>query len=112
MADWRPNIRSKELRETVRTSEIPVLLKMGRPGCRGCRAIRKRLGRLDRHVGEKLTVETIDVLDGQPSLAEEVGVNRVPILLVFRQSALQARLHGPGTIQAVVDQIDDAGRPW
>ncbi|PEN12642.1 thiol reductase thioredoxin [Longibacter salinarum] len=91
----------------VLKADGPVFVDFWEPRCRACQATRSDLDRLERELGEKARVISLNV-NSYPDLAHTFGVSAVPTLLVFREGSVTARLQGARKVAALVDRVTEA----
>ncbi|PQJ35164.1 hypothetical protein BSZ35_11670 [Salinibacter sp. 10B] len=95
-----------ELRNTVQSSEGPVLIDFWEPRCTACRATLDTIDRLACRVSGHGVVGTFNVHEN-PEAARSLGVETVPTLIVFRDGEVESVLQGAEKIQNFVDRIDE-----
>lgn len=100
-----PSPSASTLRPLFQASEGPVLIAVSHPECPQCQAVRTRIDQLKQQVGSRLTIGHLTVRENT-AVIEELDVQCVPTLLVFRHGAIVSRVHGPRRIQRFSDQLE------
>ncbi|MFF0043275.1 thioredoxin domain-containing protein [Streptomyces mirabilis] len=99
-----PLIDEDAFDETVRTSEVPVLLYVWAEWCGPCQYLGPQLEQVASELGDSLRVVKID-FDESPRTAEKYGINGIPVLLMFAGGDLVARLGGSRDADDLMAQL-------
>lgn len=86
-------------------SDTPVLVDFHADWCGPCKMQAPILEELKNDLGDQLTIIKIDV-DRNQSLAQKLGVQSIPTLMIFHQGSLKWRAAGVQTKQVLQEQID------
>lgn len=85
-------------------SDTPVLIDFHADWCGPCKMQSPILEELKNELGETLTIVKIDV-DHNQSLAQKLGVQSIPTLMIFQQGELKWQGTGVQTKQTLREQI-------
>jgi len=79
--------------ERIIGAERPVLVDFWSEFCSPCHAVGQSVAELAQEYAGQLVAGKVDVIS-QPELARQFGVTSVPVILVFKQGEIVARLNG------------------
>jgi thioredoxin 1 len=97
---------SKEAFEKLIASDKPVLIDFFATWCGPCQQMMPTIKKLKQEYGERAFIETIDY-DQNKGLAQSVGVDEIPMLLVYQKSKLVWRgigLTQEETLRKIIDE--------
>ena len=89
----------------VRQSKLPVLLDLWAPWCGPCRMIAPALESIAREMAGRLRVVKLNV-DDNPGTANQLGVQGIPTLVVFKDGKEIDRIVGAVPKQALVRRLE------
>jgi len=87
------NINSKEFKEEVIKSQIPVLVKFGAAWCSPCRAMQPTLEALEKEADGKYKIVTVEV-DDNHDIMFEYEVSHLPTVMLFKNGKVEKKLVG------------------
>jgi len=90
----------------VRQSKLPVLLDLWAPWCAPCRMIAPALESIAREMAGRLRVVKLNV-DENPGTANQLGVQGIPTLVVFKDGKEIDRIVGAVPKQALVRRLEN-----
>jgi len=85
-------------------SDTPVLIDFHADWCGPCKMQSPILTELKNELGDALTIVKIDV-DNNQALAQKLGVQSIPTLMIFQQGELKWQGMGVQTKQALKEQV-------
>lgn len=84
----------------------PVIIDFWTPRCSACRSVLHTIDDIACRVGDRAVVGTLNVRD-HTAVAQTLGVEVVPTLLVFRNGEEAARLPSAKKIQSFDERLED-----
>lgn len=87
-------LNESDFDSVVVASEVPVLLDFWSPSCGPCRAIAPMIDRLAEEFGETAKMVKVNLYDNM-NLAQKLGVESLPTILLFKGGKEVGRLTGP-----------------
>jgi thioredoxin len=84
---------SDEFKQEVRNGSVPVLVDLWASWCGPCRAQMPIVEQIAEKAGDKARVAKVNV-DDVPEVAENLGVNSIPTLVIFRGGKEEKRFVG------------------
>ncbi len=100
------NMNAKEMKQAVAGSEVPVVAEFWAPWCGYCRRLGPAVDRLEEESEGKIKVLKIDI-DSNAELAEELQVDTIPTLFLFRGGEFVSSVVNPGSQDAIEDWLKD-----
>jgi thioredoxin 2 len=90
---WLTSAGDGDFEEVVSASTLPVLVDLWAPWCEPCRVVAPGVEQAARELAGRLKAVKVNV-DQAPRVAERLGVQSIPTLLVLRQGREVARQLG------------------
>ena len=104
---WLTTAGDGDCEEVVTASTLPVLLDLWAPWCGPCRVVAPGVERAARELAGRLKAVKVNV-DEAPRVAERLGVQGIPTLLILRQGREVARQVGavpPPTLRRWAEEV-------
>lgn len=95
--------------ETIRTSELPVVVEFWAEWCPPCKVIAPTLEAIAEDQVPDVRVFQVNV-DEQPKLAARYEVLSIPTILIFSEGAVAGRLVGARGRSRLVQEIEESIR--
>ena len=89
----------------VEQSSVPVLVDLWAPWCAPCRSIAPTLEAIAREMAGRIRVAKVNV-DENPEIAERLGVQGIPTLVVYKGGREIDRMVGALPRQAIVSRLE------
>lgn len=105
MAGAVQDLTDSSFEETIKNSEIPVLVDFWAEWCGPCRRVGPIIEELANDYGDKLLVAKVDV-DANQEIAVKHKVESIPTLMIFKGGELKERLLGARPKEALVEIVD------
>lgn len=105
MAGAVQDLTDSSFEETIKNSEIPVLVDFWAEWCGPCRRVGPIIEELANDYGDKLLVAKVDV-DANQEIAVKHKVESIPTLMIFKDGELKERLLGARPKEALVEIVD------
>lgn len=86
-------------------SDKPVLIDFHAEWCGPCKMMAPAIQQAKQRLGSRAKVLKIDV-DRNPDLAQKLGIQGVPTLMIYRQGQLQWRQSGVLSAEQLVRQVE------
>ena len=91
--------------QTVRETQVPVLVDFWATWCGPCRMIAPVLDEIASEQGEKVRVVKVDV-DNNRKLAEDFRIKNIPTLLFFKGGELRDQVVGLTSKADLISRLD------
>jgi thioredoxin 2 len=104
---WLTSAGDGDFDQVVTGSTLPVLLDLWAPWCGPCRVVAPGVEQAARELAGRLKAVKVNV-DEAPRVAERLGVQGIPTLLVMRQGREVARQVGavpPATLMSWLKEV-------
>jgi thioredoxin 2 len=89
----------------VERATVPVLVDLWAPWCAPCRAIAPALDAIAQEMAGRVRVAKVNV-DENPDIAERLGVQGIPTLVVFKDGREVDRMVGALPKHAIVSRLE------
>ena len=99
------HITKQNFKEEVLEKEGTVLLDFWATWCGPCRMLSPIVDQVAQEVENKATVAKVNI-DGQPELAEALGIMSIPTLMVFKDGKNVDKSVGVRSKKAILNMID------
>jgi thioredoxin 2 len=90
---WLTSAGDGDFEEVATASSLPVLLDLWAPWCEPCRMVAPGVEQAAQQLAGRLKVVKVNI-DEAPGVAERLGVQGIPTLLILRQGREVARQVG------------------
>jgi thioredoxin 2 len=104
---WLTSAGDGDFDQVVTASTLPVLLDLWAPWCGPCRVVAPGVERAARELAGRLKAVKVNV-DEAPRVAERLGVQGIPTLLILRQGREVARQVGAVPPAALLRWAEEA----
>lgn len=89
-------------------SEKPVLIDFYADWCQPCKVLSPIVKQVKERMGDKVSVLKIDV-DRNPKLAQNLSIQGVPTLMIYRKGEQKWRQSGVLSAEAIIQQLEYFG---
>ena len=89
-------------------SDRPVLIDFHAEWCQPCKVLSPIVKQVKERMGEKVSVLKIDV-DRNQQLAQNLAIQGVPTLMIYRKGELKWRRSGVVSAEAIIQQLEYIG---
>lgn len=89
-------------------SDKPVLIDFHAEWCQPCKVLSPIVKQVKERMGEKVSVLKIDV-DRNQQLAQNLAIQGVPTLMIYRKGELKWRQSGVVSAEAIIQQLEYIG---
>ena len=97
-------VTDRDFDQVVEQARVPVLVEFWKPGCGGCRALRRELETLEPDVTGKVLILTMNVEENF-QIPAELEVHSLPVLALYRQGVFERFIGGLGTQEEILKQL-------
>lgn len=97
-------ITDQEFDKVIANSTVPVLVEFWKPGCGHCRALRLELEQLQREMGSRFLILTMNVEENY-QIPAELEVSSLPALALYRNGEFAGFIGGLGKKDEIAKQI-------
>lgn len=101
-------VNSKNFKEEVLESAVPVVLDFKAPWCGYCRRLEPTVEKMGQELSGKLKVAALDI-DADPELAEQFNVMTIPTLILFRDGKAVGTVVNPANRDAIDGWLKENG---
>lgn len=95
MAPDLPAVTDADFDRVVERAVVPVLIEFWKPGCGPCRVLMAELAQLQRELGEKVMIFTMNVEENF-QIPAELDVSSLPALALYRNGSFERFIGGVG----------------
>ncbi len=89
-------------------SEKPVLIDFHADWCQPCKVLGPIVKEVKQRMGDRVSVLKIDV-DRNPQLAQNLDIQGVPTLMIYRKGEQKWRQSGVQSAEAIIQQLEYFG---
>lgn len=89
-------------------SEKPVLIDFYADWCQPCKVLSPIVKQVKERMGDRVSVLKIDV-DRNPKLAQNLSIQGVPTLMIYRKGEQKWRQSGVLSAEAIIQQLEYFG---
>lgn len=100
-------LRMASFKELIQ-SEKPVLIDFYADWCQPCKVLSPIVKQVKERMGDKVSVLKIDV-DRNPKLAQNLSIQGVPTLMIYRKGEQKWRQSGVLSAEAIIQQLEYFG---
>lgn len=98
-------VTDAEFDRVVEQAGVPVLVEFWKPGCGHCQALMAELTQLQRELGERVVILTMNV-DEHYQIPAELDVSSLPALALYRNGSFERFIGGLGKKEEIRKQLD------
>jgi thioredoxin 2 len=99
------HVTASTFEHEVERATLPVLVDLWAPWCAPCRAIAPTLDAIAQEMAGRVRVAKVNV-DENPEIAERLGVQGIPTLVVFKDGREVDRMVGALPKHAIVSRLE------
>ena len=100
-------LRMASFKELIQ-SEKPVLIDFYADWCQPCKVLSPIVKQVKERMGDRVSVLKIDV-DRNPKLAQNLSIQGVPTLMIYRKGEQKWRQSGVLSAEAIIQQLEYFG---
>ena len=100
-------LRMASFKELIQ-SEKPVLIDFYADWCQPCKVLSPIVKQVKERMGDRVSVLKIDV-DRNPQLAQNLSIQGVPTLMIYRKGEQKWRQSGVLSAEAIIQQLEYFG---
>ncbi len=96
---------AESFRQDVLDAELPVIVDFWAPWCQPCLMLKPEIQRIAADLAGRARVALVNI-DEQPQLANALGVQSIPTVLVFKQGAVVDGWIGLASRAAMLERLN------
>ena len=97
-------VSDRDFDRAVKMCSVPLLVEFWKPGCGHCRALTAELELLQKVMGSRVLVFTMNVEENY-QIPAELEITSLPALALYQNGAFARFIGGQGTWREIVRQI-------